>query len=189
MQDITDTGVKGFLKWLQMAQPAVYKKVAPQIAAQLPSAFSDYYAGGWRTAGMTQRQALTRQMHGLGDPTVDLSLPAPDVSSVTTPTIDISDAANSGDASTSSTSWIGDLVKGVSSLYLTKQQADIQQQVVNTQLQRAAAGLPPLPASLANLGVPQVNVGLSAGTGGGIAVALGVGGLLLLLSMLKRKRA
>lgn len=161
---INDTGVRGFLKWLRAEQPGLYKKIAPAIAEQVPAAFDDYHAGGWRVAGLGQSDAL-----------VALSV---DPGLVAAPTVDVSDAANSGGTSSSVTSWISSIVQGVSSLYLTKKQADIQQQVVNTQLQRAAAGLPPLPTSLANLGVPQVSVGLSSGTGTGIAIA--VGGALLL---------
>lgn len=162
--NITDTGVRGFLKWFRAEQPGLYKKVAAKVSDQVPRAFSDYHLGGWRIAGLGQSDALTAL-------SVDPSL-------VSLPMIDVSDAANAGVGSSSITDTISNIVKGISSLYLTKKQADIQQQVVNTQLQRAAAGLPPLPQSLANLGVPQVSVGLSSGTGTGIAIA--VGGALLL---------
>lgn len=162
--NITDTGVRGFLKWWKTQQPGLYAKTADKIATHAPGAFDDYHAGGWRVAGLGQNAALAML-------SVDPGL-------IPAPTVDVSEAADAGTKSTSVTSIISNIVQGVSSLYLTKKQADIQQQVVNTQLQRAAAGLPPLDASLANLGVPQVSVGLSAGTGMGIAVA--VGGALLL---------
>lgn len=174
MDEIKETGVNGFLKWLQTVQPGIYKQVAPKISQQVPEAFSDYHAGGWRTAGLSNSQAVAK-LNGLGD-SFDISAPSFDSSVLgAAPTVDVSDAANSGGSSSSITDTIGGIVKGISSLYLTKQQADIQQQVVNTQLQRAALGLPPLPTSLSNLGVPQVSVGLTTGTGG----ALMIGGLAL----------
>lgn len=165
MVTINDTGVRGFLKWLKSSdgQPGLYGKIAKELSARVPGAFDDFHAGGWRLSGLGQTDLLQ-----------SLSF---DTSLVSAPTIDVSDAADSGSKSTSITDTIANIVKGVSSLYLTKKQADIQQQVVNTQLQRAAMGLPPLPSSLANLGVPQVNVGLQGNTG----IALAVGGGILLL--------
>ncbi|MGH7743762.1 MAG: hypothetical protein ACREQ5_02945 [Candidatus Dormibacteria bacterium] len=183
-EQVTDTGIRGFLAWLSQQQPEIAAHVLTVLPTQVPQAFGDYHAGGWRTAGKSQDEALNASLAGLGQTDtgtgcpagqtdygfgcVDLTtgllspMPAP-VSTVT--------AANAGQASTATTSLIGGIVQGISALYLTKQQADIQQQVVNTQLQRAAAGLPPLPTSLANLGVPQVSVGLSSGTGTGIIIA------------------
>ena len=195
MQEITDTGIRGFLKWLKTVQPGIYAKVAPQLATKTPAAFSDYHAGGWRIAGLSHSQAVAR-LNGLGDTTNSLGISSPtidsmafDPNSVSAPApVDVSTAANSGSGSTSTTDLIGSIIQGVSSLYLTKQQANIQQQVVNTQLQRAALGLPPLPTSLTNLGVPQVSVGLSTGTGGALAIAgVGIAGLIL-FSMLGKRR-
>lgn len=190
---ITDTGVRGFLKWFKQEQPGVYKKVAPIIAAKLPQAFSGYHDGGWKTAGMSQNQvrAMMNRLAGFGDdtiPAIDPNTLAPvDVTAslIGPATVDVSQAANSGPASSSLASAIGSIISGASALYMTKQQLNIQQQVVNTQLQRAAAGLPPLPSSLSNLGVPQVAVGLTAGTGAGIAL---IGGAFLLLMFMGGKR-
>jgi hypothetical protein len=233
MEEIRETGIRGFLKWLQQAQPAIYAKAAPQITQKVPNAFSDYHAGGWRVAGLTHTQAVAKLngvhgVHGLrseawsfgprsqaasysqfgllrsevdafgrraqagsysqfGDvPTFSMAF---DPNSVSAPTpVDVSTAANDGSTSSSLTDMIGGIVKGISSLYMTKQQADIQQQVVNTQLQRAAAGLPPLPTSLANLGVPQVSVGLSTGTGSALAIGGALIAAVLVLPKLFSKR-
>jgi len=190
MDEITDTGIKGFLKWFATVQPDLYKKVAPTVAQSVPGAFSDYHAGGWKTAGMSNSQAVSKIGY-LGDtvstdynPSVSMAF---DPSSVSAPTVDVSTAADSGGTSTSITDTIGSIVKGISTLYLTKQQANIQQQVVNTQLQRAALGLPPLPTSLSNLGVPQVSVGLSSGLGGGLAIGAAVLFGVFMLSMSKKR--
>ncbi len=176
MNEITETGVNGFLKWIQQAQPGLYKKIASEISAKVPEAFSDFRQGKWKTAGLSNSQAVAKlgRLGDTTDPTIDVSFDSSVLGAA--PTVDVSDAANSGGSSSSITDTISGIVKGISSLYMTKQQADIQQQVVNTQLQRAALGLPPLPTSLANLGVPQVSVGLSTGTGG----ALAIGGAVLL---------
>jgi hypothetical protein len=226
MEEIRETGIRGFLKWLQQAQPAIYAKAAPQITQKVPNAFSDYHAGGWRVAGLTHTQAVAKLngVHGLrseagsfgprsqaasysqfgllrseagafgrraqaggysqfGDvPTFSMAF---DPNSVSAPSpVDVSTAANDGSTSSSLTDMIGGIVKGISSLYMTKQQADIQQQVVNTQLQRAAAGLPPLPTSLSNLGVPQVSVGLSTGTGSALAIGAALVAAVLVLPKL-----
>ena len=210
MTQINDTGVKGFLLWLKREQPGIYVKAAPIIAQQVPQAFSGYNAGAWRVAGLGRYEAMQR-LGAMGDSTTDINLatatpadvfgdsatidlstsssPLSTASLATPPTVDVSTAANSGASSSGIASTISSIVGGISALYLTKQQANIQQQVVNTQLSRAAAGLPPLPASLSNLGVPQVSVGLSAGTGTGIAVAAGIGLLVLLFMMGGKKRA
>lgn len=169
---INDTGVRGFLKWFRAEQPGLYSKLAKEVSAKVPGAFDDYHNGNWKIAGLGQADAITQL-------SVDPSL-------ITAPTVDVADAADAGNKSSSITDTISNIVKGISTLYMTKKQADIQQQVVNTQLQRAALGLPPLPQNLANLGVPQVNVGLSSGTGTGIAVAAVVG--LLVLGILKGRR-
>jgi len=173
MEEIKETGIRGFLKWLQMTQPAVYAKAAPEIAKNIPAAFSDYHAGGWRTAGLSPSQAVDKLNGlGIGPEAIQLDSLSFDTSSVSAPKpVDVSTAANEGDASTSTTDLIGGIVKGVSSLWMTKQQVDIQNKVVNTQLARAAAGLPPMNVDLSQYGVPRVSVGLSTGTG----TALGIG--------------
>lgn len=174
MTDITinDGGVRGFLKWFRSQQPGLYAEVARHVSQKVPGAFNDYHAGNWKIAGLGQSEALQQ-----------LSL---DPSLVKAPTVDVSDAADAGSSTSSITDTISNIVKGISTLYMTKKQADIQQQVVNTQLARAAAGLPPLPQNLANLGVPQVNVGLQSGTGTWLAVG---GGLLLLAILFGRRRS
>lgn len=201
--DIRETGIRGFLKWLQTEQPAIYAKAAPIIAQQLPAAFSDYHQGGWRVAGLTRDQAVDR-LNGLASLGIDTlpqvnvvgNSPSPitytgsvDMTGITidpgaVPTVDTSTAANDGGASTGITDTIGSIVKGISSLWLTKQQVNIQQQVVNTQLQRAALGLPPLPQSLSQLGIPQVSVGLSTGTGSALGIGAAVVAAILIIPKL-----
>ncbi len=199
--EITDTGVRGFLKWFQTVQPGLYAKIAPEITKRVPTAFSDYHAGGYRVAGLSHVDAVTRlnALGSLRDTTgtgtvydasgnpVSFNVG----SDLTLPPVDVSTAANAGTTPTTTTSLISNIVQGISALYLTKQQADIQQQVVNTQLARAAAGLPPLPSSLSQLGVPQVSVGLSSGTGTGLIIAgvVGIGFLFMMMGGRKHRTA
>lgn len=174
--NIQDTGIRGYLKWLQGDQPGIYKAIAPQIAQYAPEAFSDY----------EQSQAMGSLM-GLGDGWTTFfgtdSSPAPSA--------DVATAANSGASSPGITSMISNLVGAVGQVFLAKTQVDTLKQVNNIQLQRAQQGLSPLDTSSLNLGVPQVNVGLSKGTltGGGIALAVVGGlGLLFLLSGKRGRR-
>lgn len=173
--NIQDTGIRGYLKWLQRDQPGIYKAIAPQVAQYAPEAFSDY----------EQSQAMGSLM-GLGDGlTTFFGTSSPD------PSTDVASAANSGASSPSITSMISNLVGAVGQVFLAKTQVDTLKQVNNIQLQRAQQGLSPLDTSSLNLGVPQVNVGLSKGTltGGGIALAVVGGlGLLFLLSSKRGRR-
>ena len=190
--EISETGLKGYLKWLQREQPAVYRKVAPVIAAKQPAAFSDY------NQSLAQRMNMRRgrlSLRGLGDDSDDTGITSitfdPNDLSLTSQAsnaIDVSDAANSGTGSSSLTSWLTALVGGASQLYLTKSQLDTAQQVTNLQLQRAQAGLPPLNIDMTKMGVPSVAVGLSSSTQSLVTYALIGGGLLfLVMSMGGRK--
>lgn len=164
--NIQDTGIRGYLKWLQADQPGIYKLIAPHLAQQAPEAFSDF----------EQSRAMGSLM-GLGD-----SADSPDVA----------DAANSGAASPSITSLISNLVGAASQIFLAKSQVDTLNKVNQIQLQRAQMGLAPLSTSSLSLGIPQVNVGLSSGTltGGGIALTVAAGlGVLWALSRGGGKRA
>jgi hypothetical protein len=173
--NIQDTGIRGYLKWLQRDQPGIYKAIAPQIAQYAPEAFSDY----------EQSQAMGSLM-GLGDGLTTFfgTDSSPD------PSTDVASAANSGASSPSITSMISNLVGAASQAYLAKTQVDNLKAINNIQLQRAQMNLSPLDTSSLTLGVPQVNVGLSKGTltGGGIALAVGAGLALLFLLSGKRHR-
>lgn len=60
MKQITDTGIRGFLKWFKAVQPGIYQKIAPALPKIAPHAFSDYHAGGWRVAGLTRDDAVKK---------------------------------------------------------------------------------------------------------------------------------
>jgi hypothetical protein len=165
--NITDTGLRGYLKWLKRDQPGLYQLIAPHLAQQVPEAFSDF----------EQSRAMGTLM-GLGEDTSQAA--------------DVADAANSGASTPTVTSLISNLVGAASQIFLAKSQVDTLKEVNQIQLQRAQMGLSPLNTSSLSLGIPQVNVGLSQGTmtGGGIAIAvLGGLGLLMFFGGGKHRRA
>lgn len=131
MNNITDTGIRGYLKWLQHDQPGLYAKVAAKIAQAVPEAFSDH----------EQSQAQGALM-GFG--------------SASDPNSDVSDAANAGAASPSVTSVINNIVTAASQAYMAKQQADLYAQINQAQLQRAQLGLGPGAVATSNLGIPYM---------------------------------
>lgn len=174
MTNIQDTGIRGYLKWLQLDQPGIYAVIAPHIAQQAPEAFSDY----------EQSHAMGTLM-GLGDDGLTTTFDSTDMfgnPTTTTNPPDVANAANSGASSPSITSIISGLVGAAGQIFLAKSQVDTLKQVNDVQLQRAQMGLPPLNTSSLSMGIPQVNVGLGSSamtaTGGTLAV---VGGLGLLL--------
>ena len=96
----------------------------------------------------------------------------------------IAAAANTGSLSTPVASAVGSVIGAAASVYMTNQQAALMQSAVQTNLQRAAAGLPPLNTSLAALGVPTVGgTGVFSGTSG----VLLLGGLALAAVLLSGK--
>jgi hypothetical protein len=62
-QQITATGVKGFLKWLQSSNPALYAKVAAELPQKMPQLFAQFeQAGG--LSGLAKR--VRSKMNRLG---------------------------------------------------------------------------------------------------------------------------
>jgi|ERR1700677_1797190 len=103
-----------------------------------------------------------------------------DANSMSTPTLaPIAAAANSGTSSTTTANAIGAVIGAAATVAMTAAQAAAQQNVVQTQLQRAAAGLTPLNTSLNALGVPTVAGTMDSGT----LLLLGGAALLLFLLM------
>jgi hypothetical protein len=148
-QAITSTGPKGFLTWFKREQPAIYAQIAPALQQKYPQAFSGYMSGGWR-------------FHSLADDS---------------PTVDTSDAANTGAVATDIANGISQVIGTASAAYLNYEQQQQQNAIVNAQLENAVLGRPPLNVSLTGNGVPQVS--FAATTAGqfslGTALLWGVG--------------
>ena len=136
---ITDTGMRGFLKWAKQEYPAqIYQQIANSIQQAFPQAFSGYMLGGWR------------KFAGLGDST--------------TPTVDTSDAANSTAIDPSWGNTISQIIGTATGAYLSITQQQTQQAIVNQQLQNAANGKAPVPVSLSSSGITFGTAGMTAGT-------------------------
>jgi hypothetical protein len=200
---ITATGFQGFLLWFQREQPSLFAKVAPQLPAAAPKAFSGYNARMGRriqnNLGATDfRRRRAPQIGELFAPSISelyipISVDDSDVSEVNIPVVpdqSVTDAVNSGvnvgtidpgpiptvnsdgsvsspvaaaansgstSASTPTANAISSVIGAAASVYMTSQQAALQQSAVSANLARAAAGLPPLNTSLSALGVPIVS--------------------------------
>jgi hypothetical protein len=180
--EVTDTGIRGYLKWLQADQPQLYQYVAQQLPYLAPGAFSD---GEQSRAMAGLGDDLTFQPSTTADSGLTLAVPTLDPNLVAMANqTDTASAANQGTSSPDITSTITSLITGATQGLLAVNQVDTLKQVNAIQLQRAQAGLPPLNTSSLNLGVPSVNLGLSSGTlqagGIGLAVVAGLAVLFLL---------
>lgn len=204
---VTETGIRGFLKWLQRENPQAYQQIAPALPAVDPRMFSDYNQSRAQIvrarAGAASMVARAASMGALGQAEYSSTLPefstqiqvlapsdlapvnvATDEStlSLAVPTnVDTTDAANQGSGtSTASTDWISSAIHGITSLWLTKTQLQTSQAITNLQLQRAQAGLAPLNIGLAANGIPTFSA-----MGGGSTMLLLGGGLLLLFMLMR----
>jgi hypothetical protein len=226
---ITQTGMKGFLIWLNREQPAVFNKIAPQLPKTAPKAFGNYlqtqrklrniYLGCYQRKLKAAATGKSAGVGGFGDYysmpgisvyssslapvsvnyssqltaptnyTADLtplseSVDTGSLSSVSIPPV--AAAANTSSISSGTASAIGQIVGAASQVYLTNQQAALQQSAVQANLARAQAGLPPLNTSLNALGVPTISTTASSGT---LLLLLGVGAAVLLFAGGSKKAA
>jgi len=100
----------------------------------------------------------------------------------------VAQAANTSISSTPTINAIGQVIGAASQIYMTNQQANLQQSVLQTQLQRAAQGLPPLNTSLSQLGVPVVSTGnLGSMSNSGMLLLLAGGIALIAITAGKKK--
>ena len=107
-------------------------------------------------------------------------------------TDDVTSAAQvtteTGPVSTGVADRIKDILMGVSQAYLTAEQMKMQKKVIDTQIARAQAGLPPLDIDLSRYGVgPSATVGVSADTQRLLLwLVAGAGAIYLVPKLLKR---
>jgi hypothetical protein len=94
------------------------------------------------------------------------------------------DSSASTDTSTSP-GWLQNLITGITQYKVGQQQLDAISQVNQINIQRAAAGLPPIPVP--QLGSPSVNVGLSPDVQNLLIYGgIGILGLMALSVVMKR---
>jgi hypothetical protein len=199
---VTETGIQGFLKWLQRENPTAYQQIAPALPAVDPRMFSDYSQSRAQIvrgrAGVASLAARAGRMGALGQAEYSTQIPtlsesdltpinvSVDDSTLTTavPTnVDTTDAANQGSGtSTASTDWISSAIHGITSLWLTKSQLQTSQAITNLQLQRAQSGLSPLNIGLGANGIPMIS---GSALGGGSTLLLLGGGLLVLFMLMR----
>jgi hypothetical protein len=152
---ISDTGMRGFLKWLQREYPpALYQQIANAIQQNIPQVFSGYMLGGWRKFA---------RLNGLADGT--------------TGTVDTSDAANSTPADVSWANPISQIIGTITGAYLNVAQQQNQNAIIQTQLQQAQAGGRPLNVSLGSSGITFGST--TALSAGGLLLIGGLGLLAL----------
>jgi len=194
-------GKKGFLLWVQAAFPkavadkvaaAALQHVSPEMAQAAAQAARGPQAGNVKATARAMgalRPLRGGSFSGFGDLTT-IGVDMPTVSDSTTAAI------NATDSSAADSSWltgVSNALQLAGQAYLTKTQVDAQNQIFQTNLQRAAQGLPPIPTNPTAYGLPAptVNVGLSSTTTSLLLwVAGGVGALWLLSSLTSsRKRA
>lgn len=184
--NITDTGIRGYLKWVQADQPNVYAIVAPMIAQKFPQAFADHeqsVALGYLSDDATGTTTY------FGD-TSTFNTSASSGSAV-----DVAQAANTGASSPSLTNDIANLVSSVtaaaSQYQLTQAQINAINNINQQQAAHAAAGGTPLTVSSTSLGIPIISglANVSTTTAVSSTVVLVGAGAALLWFLSKRKRA
>jgi hypothetical protein len=186
VQAIGSTGLRGFMKWLQQDQPAVYAATAAKIAKAAPKGFSGFNGSALRAALLRsgRRSMQLRGYGGLGC----CGIQSVGTCSATCGTSAInwgtctSCAANTGATTGTCLTGIANIINSVAGAALTVQQQSEYSSLVQQQLGRAQAGSSPLTISSSSAGVPLIG-GLS-GTG---SVLLLVGGAGVLLYLLSRK--
>jgi hypothetical protein len=159
---------------LQKFYRGMYKhRVGGQLAGA-SQRFGDYYSLAAPVAVNFESQLAAPISETAVSYTAVPTVEAGDLSTVNIPPVAM--AANPGNVGTPVAAAIGQVVGAAANIYMTNNQAALQQSVVNTQLQRAAAGLPPLNTNLNSLGIPTVSTSGSIFSGStiliGIAVAL-----------------
>lgn len=160
-----DVGAAGFLKWMSVSMPKMYRDLLPDI----------------RRLNTQAKAANLSGLGAFGD-------------SGTTTLFDMGGNATTVPAGTApaSTSWsdnILKLIQGWGQYKLTNQQLDIAKQIAQTNLSRAQQGLAPIAYDAGQLGLaPTVNFGLS-GTTGEFVKWSGIGfGVYLLLKLVTDHR-
>ncbi len=161
---VTSTGTKGLLQWLKSEQPDFYAYLSPQLLAMAqtpsPRAMSGFgcpqgmrgFADGYSSyaTGATPDVSIDA---GVNPGFTDLT--------VTPATSDAVAASSSAPTSTALATTISALANGYSSATLTAAQLSANNTLLQTNLQRAQSGLPPLTMSQAAGG----GIGLTSNSG------------------------
>lgn len=184
---ITSTGAKGLLQWIKATQPEFYAYLSPRLiqAAKglsglrgldcLPpmkmGSMGDAYSNAYfysSYASMAPPITSTSDLNMSNPGFQDLTI-APS-------TTDAATAATSAPASPGLAQAIGAIAQGYSSATLTAAQVSANNTLLQTNLQRAQQGLPPLSMATASTGLTSLtsNSGLLLlGLAAAVALAMG----------------
>jgi hypothetical protein len=192
---ISDTGLRGYLKWLKADQPGLYTRVANAIAQAVPKGFSDYNQSlvrAIRRSSGVGAYMRTRMGALADDYSTSLYYTDPNYYSddygVSSGGTDTSTAANAGPTSSTVADTISAIVNGATTGYLTVQQAQAYNQINQMQLQRAQAGLPPAQISSGANGIPFISGSSLFGSSSLFPLVL-IGGVLFVLATSKKRSA
>jgi hypothetical protein len=203
---IKATGTKGFLLWMK-SDPLMSKVYAAskgqlasitkgaagagagnslgRISRATKRALRGVYNGNYLASNYPGLGALSDYSDYSSNASVASSVSAPDVSSISTPSVNIqadpiTNAASSSPTPVSTAQQISNAIAVAGQAALTANQVITANQVSQIQLQRAQAGLSPL--NLSAYGLPTVS-GTGSFTGGnGLILLLLLGGGLLVLA-------
>ncbi len=171
-QPITTKGARGYLQWLKINQPVIYKAILPKLQQPNLSGLGDDSGSMFLTASVDAGNMFSTP----SDLTTTSSM-------VSVPSLDPIATASTSPAPSSWVNNISALVQTASQAYLTKAQIDAQTQLTNTQLARAAQGLPPLNINPANYGL-SATVGVGGSNNMLLWGAVGLGLIFVLPSLL-----
>lgn len=165
--EIQNTAVKQFATWLQAKHPDIYAKAQPMVAGYQPTAQQQ---AKYRAA--QAKYAAYKGLSGLGADTL------PSINAPQSPTV-------TPDATTG---WLNSLTNAIQQILPVAAATYSQKQLIDLNIARANAGLPPVDSSAVS---PQVNVGVSSQVGSMantlIYGALGLGALFVISSMMKKR--
>jgi hypothetical protein len=161
---ITSAGTKGLLQWLKSSQPEFYAYLSPKlIAAAKAKGMSGLGCGMPRNMGRMGDAYSTYVAYAAGasssatdlTPTIDAGAnPGFSDLTIAPSTTDAVSASSSAPTSAALATTISALANGYSSATLTAAQVSANNTLLQTNLARAQAGLPPLTAtSLATGGI------------------------------------
>jgi hypothetical protein len=165
-KELRVTGPKGYLVWLALNQPRLYKQIRPRLLASMPANLSGFGSTNLSLTAMGVSPAIE------SDPLIN--------------------AAPSG-ASSKWADTLQTILGAAATVYTTKTQIDAQKRINDMQLDRLRQGLPPLNIDPGQYGLAtaSASIGVSEGTRkwltyGGLAV---VGAWILTSLVGGRRRA
>lgn len=147
MDIITAKGTKGLLQWLKTTQPDFYAYLSPQLLA-LGTKTAMAGLACWKSTGMgrfSDGYSSYASYTSAPSPTIDAGVnPGFNDLTIAPQTTDAVSAASTSPTSNALANTISALANGYTAVTLTGAQVSANNTLLQTNLQRAQAGLPPL---------------------------------------------